>query len=825
MKQMKKRQRTSSSDVNPDDPFQLFIASTSIRYCYYSETDGILGNTYGMCILQDFEALTPNLLARTVETVEGGGIIAILLHGMTSLKQLYTLSMDVHARYRTDAHQDVVGRFNERFLLSLANCKHCLIIDDQLNILPLSSHASSIEPLPPKSQDEWKCPELAALVGSLQDTQPVGSLVSLALTLDQAKAFLKFIDNISEKTLRGTVAMTASRGRGKSATLGLAIAGAVAFSYSNIFVTSPSPENLKTLFEFVLKGLDALGYVEREEYEIIRSIDHDKSIIRINIYRDHRQTIQYISPEDSHKLEQAELVCIDEAAAIPLPLVKKLLGPYLVFLSSTINGYEGTGRSLSLKLIEQLRLQSSSANITGRTLCEVSLSEPIRYSRGDPIEVWLYDLLCLNATDVPRIVTGCPTPDKCELYYVNRDTLFCYHKASEDFLHYMMSLYVSSHYKNSPNDLQLLSDAPAHHIFVLLPPISSDQACLPDVLCVLQVCLEGEISKTSIMKSVSRGKRAAGDLIPWTISQQFVDNNFLSLSGARVVRIATHPDLQKMGYGTKALQLLIDYYEGKFPNLSETSPAIQSLDQPTEEPVSGDNMLTELIGPRQSLPPLLCKLTERGAEQLDYVGVSYGLTTPLLRFWKRCGFLPVYLRQTQNETTGEHSCIMLRALESTDDGSWLTAYNKDFRNRFVSLLSFKFRDFSPSLSLSLLQDKTRSKMSCDLSHDLLFNIFNSYDLKRLELYTQNMADHHLITDLIPKCKLLYNILRLPLFSLSFSVANLYFINNITFNITAVQMSLLLGIGLQHKTIDALAVIAHITSLGIIGNIIICSRLN
>jgi N-acetyltransferase 10 len=52
---------------------------------------------------------------------------------------------------------------------------------------------------------------------------------------------------------------------------------------------------------------------------------------------------------------QAELVAIDEAAAIPLPLVKKLLGPYLVFMSSTINGYEGTGRSLSLKLVQQLR--------------------------------------------------------------------------------------------------------------------------------------------------------------------------------------------------------------------------------------------------------------------------------------------------------------------------------------------------------------------------------------------------------------------------------------------------------------------------------------
>ena len=48
--------------------------------------------------------------------------------------------------------------------------------------------------------------------------------------------------------------------------------------------------------------------------------------------------LQYIAPGDCNKLGQAELVVIDEAAAIPLPLVKNLLGPYLVFLASTING-------------------------------------------------------------------------------------------------------------------------------------------------------------------------------------------------------------------------------------------------------------------------------------------------------------------------------------------------------------------------------------------------------------------------------------------------------------------------------------------------------
>jgi N-acetyltransferase 10 len=59
----------------------------------------------------------------------------------------------------------------------------------------------------------------------LEDTPNVGNLVSLAKTLDQAKAVLSFLDAISEKTLKSTVALTAARGRGKSAAIGLCLAG------------------------------------------------------------------------------------------------------------------------------------------------------------------------------------------------------------------------------------------------------------------------------------------------------------------------------------------------------------------------------------------------------------------------------------------------------------------------------------------------------------------------------------------------------------------------------------------------------------------------
>jgi len=87
------------------------------------------------------------------------------------------------------------------------------------------------------------------------------------------------------------------------------------------------------------------------------------------------------------------MVLIDEAAAIPITIVKQLIGPYLCVLSSTVNGYEGTGRSLSLKLVNQLRDQSrskaSGGSNVGRQLKELKLDEPIRYGEDDKVEKWL----------------------------------------------------------------------------------------------------------------------------------------------------------------------------------------------------------------------------------------------------------------------------------------------------------------------------------------------------------------------------------------------------------------------------------------------------
>lgn len=57
--------------------------------------------------------------------------------------------------------------------------------------------------------------------------QPAGALVGRCRTLDQARAVVTFLDAASEKTLRSTVALTASRGRGKVGVCGRVACGRV----------------------------------------------------------------------------------------------------------------------------------------------------------------------------------------------------------------------------------------------------------------------------------------------------------------------------------------------------------------------------------------------------------------------------------------------------------------------------------------------------------------------------------------------------------------------------------------------------------------------
>lgn len=70
----------------------------------------------------------------------------------------------------------------------------------------------------------------------------------------------------------------------------MAAAAAIAMGSSNVFITAPSPENLPTFFEFLVKGLEALGMKENQHFDIIQSTnpEFNKAVVRVNIYKTHR---------------------------------------------------------------------------------------------------------------------------------------------------------------------------------------------------------------------------------------------------------------------------------------------------------------------------------------------------------------------------------------------------------------------------------------------------------------------------------------------------------------------------------------------------------
>lgn len=112
---------------------------------YYKDTHKILGQTFNMLILQDFEAITPNLLARTIETVEGGGIVVCLLQGMKSLRDLYGMTM---------------VRISSHALCSFSNITHAPSASYRMSTLDTDHPSQPTSPPSPASTNDSSSPSV-----------------------------------------------------------------------------------------------------------------------------------------------------------------------------------------------------------------------------------------------------------------------------------------------------------------------------------------------------------------------------------------------------------------------------------------------------------------------------------------------------------------------------------------------------------------------------------------------------------------------------------------------------------------------------------------
>lgn len=704
-----------------DTDFDAWIKTTNIDHISYKETSKLLGRTCDMLVLQDFESVTANTIACAFETVRGGGAIILLFDMDKSIKEIISSKSEFISEMVAEKS---VPRFNRRLFKFLINFQFAVFLDSKLRVMSITTENHSIEVSKPLKQ------EIPTQV-EITDTP----LYRICKTKDQLDVLKYLLDRLDSNEPSIT-SVQAGRGRGKSAAMGLAIVGAIERKLPLVLVSSLFLDNVQSIFEFVISGLEALEYRKMKDYKVNYIFrGKQRSIRSIEITKDFRRTVEFVQCFDDIKIYPSLLV-IDEAAAIPLPSLKRLLDTRLVFMASTSSGYEGTGRVFRTKLTEYLREKTIKTSA-----CD--MKEPIRYGVDDEVESWLNATLLLE----PKIskVQECPMPSECVMYFVNKDALFSGNVRSEEFLNEIFSLFVASHYRNSPNDIQILSDSPNHEIFVLMTPSKPHR-----VLCAIQVSFEGKCSRSSFTKE--------GNLIPWVIYDNFNDTAFLNELGIRIVRIAVHQDVLSMGYGSMALNTIMNVFRRDNGVSENTSTESES------QILSPDK--TVLFHPTDKIK----------IPKISWIGASFAVSERLINFWKRSGFSPICIKQTPSKTTGEFSVVVMKQIS---DVVPVSEMNMMFIQKFVVLLSYSFRDISPTLALSLIysSDTSIQEKQILLSND---------EIRRLRLFSQRNIDIYGIMDILPDVTRLY-----------------FYKNNVNVSSVVAQTALLM-IGGQHQKVDLVA---------------------
>jgi tRNA(Met) cytidine acetyltransferase len=587
-----------------------------VHFRPYKDTPKLLGKTYDFAVLDLVNDLKPNDVGRLGGVVRGGGLYVLMLPPLDVWRSYITKFQAtlLVPQYRPT---DIRHRLKERFWNKLFQHDGIIVYDaDKGEVLK----APEGEP-PAWEKQEVETPEKAVI--------PV-KIYQLAASQDQV-AVLQLFERLYEKPRKKqALVVIADRGRGKSAALGLGLAGLghklrKAKSQAQLVVSAMEYSNVETLFEFLLKGLRALGYkpaVEREGGEI-------KSVKAKGIF------VDYITPYQLLKRERADVVAIDEAASIPLPILYATHSKFdRVVFSTTIHGYEGAGRGFSIRFLKYLREDPHTE------VLEYEMKEPIRYGRDDPIEKWLFDVFLLDAEPEKLGEEDYELIRQRRVKYLDEAEVL----SSEDSLRYFFGIYVQAHYRNEPDDLGMLLDAPHHRARALALENGK-------IVVSLELAEEGGLDDLSIDEAL-RGLRLPGNIIPDRFLKYWRLPEFAKLKGLRVVRIATHPEAQDMGLGSLAL-----------------------------------------------------KAVEEEAKALgyDWVGVGFGVYGRLLNFWVRNGYVPIHISPERNPISGEYSVLLVKPLNKKAE-EFVRYANVEFRRRLIHSLMGPYSDLDPREALMLLED-------------------------------------------------------------------------------------------------------------------------
>lgn len=372
--------------------------------------------------------------------------------------------------------------------------------------------------------------------------------------------------------------LCADRGRGKSAALGLAAAALLAEGWPRVVVTGPRLDATAAVFAHAAAALPAAAGGRG------RLTLADGGVL------------EFIAPDAlaAPDAPAVPLLLVDEAAALPGAVLARLLDrhPRIAF-ASTVHGYEGSGRGFALRF--RARLDARTPQWRERTL-----TTPIRWPAGDPLEAVLARWLLLDAE--PAAVAAVTGVEAITIRGLDRDRLV----HDEALLANVHGLLVAAHYRTTPLDLRQWLDGPNLQVYAAL---GADGAPLG----VLLAADEGGFAAPLAADVYAGRRRPRGHLIPQSLAQHLGIEHGATCRCARIVRIAVHAAMRGRGIGSALLAALAD--DGR----------------------------------------------RRG---FDLLGTSFAAEAGVLRFWQRAGLRPVRIGSRRDTAGGAPALMLLQPLSA-----------------------------------------------------------------------------------------------------------------------------------------------------------------
>jgi tRNA(Met) cytidine acetyltransferase len=460
----------------------------------------LIGTECDLLIVDTWSGMDPDGLGAASGTLKGGGLLVLLTPPLADWPKLADPQAGRIAVWPERA-ETCTGRFVSRLARVLARCTGVTAVRQgseppRLALLP--PHPGAAEP---QTQAETTDPSEPA-------TGDQRLAVAAILRLARGRAHRPLV-------------LTAHRGRGKSAALGIAAARLVQRGLTRILVTAPRRAACESLFRHA-----ALAWPG--------SVPEGGGLAAGGAQ------IRFLSPDALRETHpEADLLLVDEAAGIPAHLLADLLAlyPRSVF-ATTVHGYEGTGRGF------EVRFRATLDRLTPDWR-PLALDAPIRWASSDPLEALIFRALLLDASPVPAEDIAQAEPGACDFERLDRAAL----ANDEATLSQVFGLLVLAHYQTKPLDLRMLLDGPNIRVYAL-------RFGQPVVATVL-AAEEGGMDNAGLRDAIYEGwRRPRGHLLPQTLSAHAGLADAPRLRYLRVVRIAVHPALARRGLGRLMLRCL-----------------------------------------------------------------------------------------------------------------------------------------------------------------------------------------------------------------------------------------------------------------------------